>query len=105
VVEGVVGVSVDAIEEHEEIGELGMFVSVGVALVSAIALGLFWKRPLVGWITRLFLLAGLVTFGILGYAGWLGGRIHHEEIRPESAPAVGFSADRLTHPSPQGFPK
>jgi len=104
VVESIVGVSEDAIEAHEELGELGMFVSVGVGLAAAVVLGFSWKRTVKGWLVRVFLLAGLITFGILGYAGLLGGRIHHEEIRPAVAVAwTGPSEGGWRGPSSQ-FP-
>ncbi|MDX1566149.1 MAG: hypothetical protein R3223_00015 [Longimicrobiales bacterium] len=109
VVEGVAGVSHDAIEVHEEFAELAMIVAVVVGLGSAGALVAFWKRALPGWVTNVGLLAGLVTFGMLGYAGFQGGQIHHPEIRSGAVPA-GESEEEMeiegeesrAAPNPQG---
>jgi len=113
VAEGLALVSHDAIEVHEEFAELAMIVSVIVGLGSVGALVGFWKRALPGWVTNVGLLAGLVTFGMLAYAGFQGGQIHHQEIRSGDA-AASEAAEieggesraspdaRTTGPSPAG---
>ena len=86
VVEGLAGVSHDAIEAHEEFAEVAMFVAVAVGLASAAALVAFWKRAVPGWVSNVGLAAGLVAFSMLAYAGYQGGQIHHQELRPGGAP-------------------
>lgn len=109
VVEGLAGVSHDAIEAHEEFAELAMIVSVVVGLASAGALAAFWKRALPGWVTSAGLAAGLVVLTMLAYAGYQGGQIHHQEIRPggaagevEEALETG-AAPSTPAPAPVGF--
>lgn len=103
VVEGLAGVSHDAIEVHEEFAELAMIVSVIVAAASAGALVAFWKRALPGWVTNVGLVAGLVTFGMLAYAGFQGGQIHHQEIREGALPPaeeVEMESEAHRNPAP-----
>lgn len=85
VVEGVAGVSHDAIEVHEETGELAMIVSVVAGLFSGAVLLIYRSRPIPSWVVGATVLAGLVAFGLVTYAGFQGGQIHHPEIRPASA--------------------
>lgn len=85
VVEGLAGVSHDAIEVHEETGELAMIVSIVAGLFSGGVLLVYRNRPLPGWSVGGTALAGVVAFGILAYAGFQGGQVHHEEIRPGGA--------------------
>jgi len=82
VVEGLAGVSHDAIEVHEETGELAMIVSIVAGLFSGAVLLLHRNRPLPGWSVGGTALVGLIAFGLLAYAGFQGGQVHHEEIRP-----------------------
>lgn len=92
VVEGITGVSHDAIEVHEETGELAMIVSIIAGLFSGAALLVYRNREIPGWAVGGTALAGLVAFGLLSYAGFQGGQVHHEEIRPGGAtttPSVG----------------
>ena len=87
VVEGLAGVSHDAIEVHEETGELAMIVSIVAGLFSGTVLLLHRNRPLPGWSVGGTALVGLIAFGLLAYAGFQGGQVHHEEIRPDGASA------------------
>lgn len=87
VVEGLAGVSHDAIEAHEETGELAMIVSIVAGLFSGGVLLVYRNRPLPGWSVGGTALAGVVAFALLAYAGFQGGQVHHEEIRPGGASA------------------
>jgi uncharacterized membrane protein len=82
VVESLSGVSVDAIEVHEELGERAMIASIIVALFSAFVLYRYRSTPLPRGFALTSVVVGLVSFGLLSYAGLQGGMIHHEEIRP-----------------------
>jgi uncharacterized membrane protein len=82
VVEEIAGASDEAIEVHEELGERGMFAAIGVAILAAYALFRNRARPVPRPLVLASLVAGLVGFALLGYAGFQGGMIRHEEIRP-----------------------
>jgi uncharacterized membrane protein len=82
VVEEIAGVNDEAIDVHEELGERGMFAALGVAILAAFALFRYRTQALPRPLVLATLTAGLVGFALLGYAGFQGGMIHHEEIRP-----------------------
>jgi len=90
IVEGLAGVSHDAIEAHEEWG--------WYALISGIATGGFALGTLfLGWLRErlgrgavvLTLVLALLSSGLIGYTANLGGKISHPELRGETASAVG----------------
>lgn len=81
VVEDLAGVSHDAIEVHEETGQLAMIVSVILGLLSGVALLLFRRDGLPRWLVPSAVAGGLLAFALLSYAGFQGGQIHHQEIR------------------------
>ncbi|CAM3396140.1 hypothetical protein [Rhodothermus bifroesti] len=72
------GRSHDAIEAHEEAGNLAVYLTIALAVLSLVML--VRRRPIApAWRTALFVVA-VVTFGVVGYAANLGGRISHPEI-------------------------
>ncbi|HKL87845.1 MAG TPA: hypothetical protein VJ884_02495, partial [Salinibacter sp.] len=82
VVEGLAGVSHDAIEAHEEWG--------WYALVAGIATGVLALGTLLfGWVQErlgrgavvLTLVVALLSSGLIGYTANLGGKISHPELR------------------------
>jgi len=89
VVEGLAGVSHDAIEAHEEWG--------WYALVAGIATGVLALGTLLfGWVQErlgrgavvLTLVVALLSSGLIGYTANLGGKISHPELRSGPVPAV-----------------
>lgn len=85
IVEGVAGVSHDAIEAHEEFGWYALIAGIatgGVALGSLIY-GLA-RRHLVRWTVITTLVLAVVSTGVIGYTANLGGQIHHPEIRGDA---------------------
>ncbi len=82
------GRSHDAIEAHEEAGNLAAYLTIALGVLS---LGTLLRRGPVApaWRTALFVLA-LVVLGVLGYAANLGGRISHPEI-------TGTTLQETTH--------
>lgn len=72
------GRSHEAIETHEEAGNLAAYLTIALGVL---ALGtLLRRRPVASaWRTALLVLA-VVTLGVVGYAANLGGRISHPEI-------------------------
>lgn len=89
VVEGLAGVSHDAVEAHEE-GALYALIA-GLA-TSAAALGALlygWtRRSLARWAVLLTLVLALATTGLLGYTANLGGKISHPELRGATSSVV-----------------
>lgn len=95
-VEELPGVSHDAIENHESVAAFALGSVIILAMISLFALvrykgyALFRRRseddeaknsPLFpAWIAYTVLLVGLVSSGILGYTGRLGGKIRHTEF-------------------------
>lgn len=93
-VEELSGVSHDAIEDHEKMGLVSL-IAVGItAIVSAFGLVFYkgfsiLKRRISDensdlifptWLTFLVLFLAILSAGILGYAGKLGGKIRHTEF-------------------------
>lgn len=93
-VEKLSGVSHDAIEDHEKMGLVSL-IAVGItAIVSAFGL-IFYKGFSIlkrrnenenskilfpAWLTFLVLFLAILSAGILGYMGKLGGKIRHTEF-------------------------
>jgi uncharacterized membrane protein len=88
-VEHLPGVVESAIHAHEEAAEAAL---TGVLVLGAgglLALAFAWKRRAVPWRGVYALLAAsLPVFGLLAYAGHLGGLIRHPELRGAAGPAV-----------------
>jgi hypothetical protein len=82
IVEGVAGVSHDAIEAHERWGGYAVLASIGTGLASLGAL-LYGRsrRTLASWTAPLVLVLSLFTTGVMAYTANLGGKIHHPELR------------------------
>jgi len=101
-VEGLAGVSHDAIEDHEGFAKFGLASVLAVSVASVFALfryggfGLLRPRfrkvvnetgdekrfPM--WVVILVVALGLLSSGILGYTGRLGGKIRHPEFHQGS---------------------
>lgn len=81
-VEGLAGVSHDAIEAHEEVGWIALAsgITTGVAALGALLYGRIRGR-LARWTVLLTLLVALASIGVIGYAANLGGKISHPELR------------------------
>lgn len=89
IVEDQVGVSHDAIEEHEE-AALGGAIAVGVVGLLGLALLLgFRGREIPRGMTGLALVLALAAAGWIGYVANLGGQINHPEIRSGAAQTSG----------------
>jgi uncharacterized membrane protein len=97
-VESVPGVNPDLIEEHEE---SALWALVGIEILGAASLaGLYLSRKTGGPPERLIhlcLVLALIAVAIVGRTAYLGGQIHHPEVRP------GFQA-MLMEPSARHAP-
>lgn len=86
VVEGLAGVSHDAIETHEEVGLITLAggLLTGVSALGALLYG--WVRQsLARWTTIITLAVAVVSIGLLAYTSNLGGKISHPELREGAA--------------------
>lgn len=85
IVEGMAGVSHDAIEVHESWGWYAFVASIvtGIASLGALLLARA-RRELVGWTVQLVLVLSLLTSGVMAYTANLGGKIHHPELRADT---------------------
>jgi hypothetical protein len=92
VVKGLPGIPRPLISRHED--------AAGIALGGAIALGvlalggLIWcrmGRQLNNWFSTLALAAAILVTGLMAWTAYLGGQIHHPEIRPNS-PSTGTAS-------------
>ena len=82
IVEDQVGVSHDAIEEHED-AALGAAIATGiVGLIALVVLVLFRRGEVPRTATVSMLVLTLAAAGWIGYVANLGGQINHPEIRP-----------------------
>ena len=84
VVEGLAGVSHDAIEAHEEFAWYGLVagIATGVMALGALLFGAL-RRRLVRWTAVATLVVALVSVGLIGYTANLGGKISHPELRAD----------------------
>ena len=84
VVEGLAGVSHDAIEAHEHFAWYGLVagIATGVVALGTLLYGAL-RRRLVRWTVGLTLLLAVVSVGLIGYTANLGGKISHPELRGE----------------------
>jgi len=85
VVEGLAGVSHDAIEAHEHFAWYGLVagIATGVVALGTLLYGAL-RRRLVRWTVGLTLLLAVVSVGLIGYTANLGGKISHPELRGET---------------------
>ena len=89
VVEGLAGVSYDAIEAHEEWGLYALIAGIATGVLALGALLLGWLRERLGRGTVvLTLVLALLSSGLIGYTANLGGKISHPELRGETVSAV-----------------
>lgn len=99
-IEGLAGVSHDAIEAHEK-GAL--YALIGSLTTSAAALGALlygWgRRSLARWTVLLTLVLAFTTTGLLGYTANLGGKISHPELRGAVSSTVGAEGGDEADPS------
>jgi uncharacterized membrane protein len=85
VVEGLAGVSHDAIEAHEHFAWYGLVagIATGVVALGTLLYGTL-RRRLVRWTVGLTLLLAVVSVGLIGYTANLGGKISHPELRGDT---------------------
>ena len=85
-VQGLPDISVDILHLHETVAKVGlglMFVTGVIALAGALFYSFKPKLPRLLLVLVLFIL--LLNSGVFAYIGYLGGQIHHPEIRGSSS--------------------
>lgn len=96
-VEGIPGVSENAIEVHETAASTGLtfiLVTGGIALISALVM---MKNKKTGHMFVIVtLIASLASSGYMGYVGLTGGEIRHSEIRGDFGRDAGTGANGET---------
>ncbi len=98
IVEGLAGVSHDAIEAHEEVGKYALVAGILTVVSSLSALIVAYaRRQLVRWTVLLTLVLALLTTGIIGYTANLGGKISHPELRTDSSAAHPVEVESSDH--------
>ena len=82
IVEGLAGVSHDAIEAHEEWGWYALIAGIATGVVALGTLLVGWMRERLGrGAVVLTLVLALLSSGLIGYTANLGGKISHPELR------------------------
>ena len=89
IVEGLAGVSHDAIEAHEEWGWYALIAGIATGAVALGTLLAGWMRERLGrGAVILTLVLALLSSGLIGYTANLGGKISHPELRGETTTVV-----------------
>lgn len=93
IVEGLAGVSHDAIEAHEALGTYALVAGLLTAFSALLALVLRTVgEHLVRWTVLLTLALAIASTGLIGYTANLGGKVSHPELRADT-PASTPSGD------------
>lgn len=95
-IEDVVPFDEYAMEEHEERAEVATVFSVATLILAGAVFAIGRRRDVVPLpLVAAPLVAAIVGAGLMAWTGAAGGRIRHEEIRPEgaAAPTHGTDAD------------
>lgn len=81
-VEHLTGVSESIIEQHQEFALFALIALITVGVAALIGLFLRQKNPaIIKMVAIVTLILSLVSFGLVGWTGYLGGQIRHSEIR------------------------
>ena len=97
IIEGLAGVSHDAIEAHEEVGIYALIGGLVTGLSALGALGYaLLRKHLVRWTVILTLVLAVISSGLIGYTANLGGKISHPELRGASASTMQDEAPNET---------
>ena len=82
-VEKIPGVAESLIGQHESAAVYTLFALIGLGLLALIGLGLSYSKSKYSKsVATITLLVSLVSFGLVAWTGYLGGKIRHTEINP-----------------------
>ncbi|MEO8147794.1 MAG: hypothetical protein ABI723_09170 [Bacteroidia bacterium] len=80
-IENIAGISKALIEEHEEAAQIALWVMLATGAIALGSLILnYMKNKMSNKLAVLSLIIGLLSFGLMARAGYLGGQIRHTEI-------------------------
>ena len=86
-IEHLPGISEDLIEEHEEIADIALWLSVAVGVLSLLALAIRSRaQSLFSLTLKAVLLLSFIASAALGYTAYEGGKIRHPEAYSSAAP-------------------
>lgn len=84
-IENTVGINESALETHEEAAKPAFIVHNITGLLSIVGLILFGlRKKAANWLAILIFISGLASAGLMSYAGYLGGKIRHQETAGSS---------------------
>lgn len=86
VVEGFAFVSEEVIEPHEEAGLIAFITLEAIAVIVLLGLVASRGKRLARWLVPTALVMNLVAAAWIGYTAYLGGKIVHQEARPDFQP-------------------
>ena len=100
IVEGLAGVSHDALEAHEDMGTYALVAGLlaGGSSIIALVVGTF-RGQLVRSLVTLTLVLSLGAVGFIGYTANLGGKISHPELRGTQVSYIEWEALSEANPS------
>jgi len=79
------GVMESGIEQHEDFAIYALVSLIALGVVSLLGLYLTFKKSnLTRVIAQFTLLLSLLSFGLVGYTGFLGGKIRHTEVSAQT---------------------
>jgi hypothetical protein len=92
-IRGLPGVQRALIHEHEELGEKAFILASALGVLALGAL-IRWRRaPVPRSATYVALGGAVIVSGLMAYAGLLGGRIRHTEVRPGATQADAMTVE------------
>ena len=95
IVEGLAGVSHDAIEAHEEWGWYALIAGIATGAVALGTLLVGWMRErLARGAVVLTLVLALLSSGFIGYTANLGGKISHPELRASTTDVLSAPVEK-----------
>ena len=90
-VENIQGINEIMLEEHEEMAIVAFIAFIVLGVVSILGMFVESKRYPVGrHLAIAVMLISIVSFGIVGWTGYLGGQIRHTEINASAPPQNQF---------------
>jgi len=93
VVEGFAFVSEEVIEPHEEAGLITFITLLAIGVIALVGLVASRGKALPRWLVPTALVMNLIAAGWIGYTAYLGGKIVHQEARPDFVPAEEMEAE------------
>jgi uncharacterized membrane protein len=91
-VKQIAGVSTDAIEAHEEFAQIAAATTALAGLFALVVLLKGRPRDTTPWTMFAALGVGFVAAALLAWTAYLGGRVHHQELREDAVTTLSRPA-------------